>query len=296
MTWRPEDLLAGYRDASGPAPDAAARVRARLDELGPPGSAAAEAVELGPAPTSARRRQGLRALGVAAAAIAAAVGLSWWLHSEQALRSETADRSLASDQRADEMSEQSTESRRPHLSAEPLDPAAPEPGSPLPPTNSDVDLTSVGSPRGSSSPAPGRPRGPRASRSSPSDDLGSPPEKTDSSHRGDTEPDSLAAETQRIAHARARLSAGDPRGALEQLDDYDRRYPRGALREEADAVRAMARCRSNPRAAGPELSTFLRRHPRSLFETQVRNACAISTPSDSPLHQPPTTPDIHRPR
>jgi hypothetical protein len=53
--------------------------------------------------------------------------------------------------------------------------------------------------------------------------------------------DELAQQLALIARARARLRAGEPRRALELLDEYVRRFPRGTLEPEARALEQRAR-------------------------------------------------------
>jgi hypothetical protein len=84
----------------------------------------------------------------------------------------------------------------------------------------------------------------------------------------------LAEETALLASANAELRGGDARRALALLDDYDRRYPAGVLREEVLATRVIARCQQSPdRAARRAAETFLARHPASPLASRVRTSC-----------------------
>jgi hypothetical protein len=54
----------------------------------------------------------------------------------------------------------------------------------------------------------------------------------------------LAAERALVERARAALAGGDARTALTALDEYDQRFPRGLLRDEADVTRIDALAKS----------------------------------------------------
>jgi hypothetical protein len=80
-----------------------------------------------------------------------------------------------------------------------------------------------------------------------------------------------------LAASNAELRGGDAARALALLDDYDRRYPAGVLREEVLATRVIARCQIGlePDAAARHAAdTFLRRHPASPLASRVRSSCA----------------------
>jgi hypothetical protein len=86
----------------------------------------------------------------------------------------------------------------------------------------------------------------------------------------------LAEETALLAAANAELRRGDGRRALSLLDDYDRRYPSGVLREEVLATRVIARCQlgaTPDKAARRGASAFLARHPASPLAPRVRSSC-----------------------
>jgi hypothetical protein len=86
----------------------------------------------------------------------------------------------------------------------------------------------------------------------------------------------LAEETALLAAANAELRNGDARRALGLLNDYDRRYPSGVLREEVLATRVIARCQIGlePDAtARRAANTFLTRHPASPLAPRVRSSC-----------------------
>ena len=88
--------------------------------------------------------------------------------------------------------------------------------------------------------------------------------------------DRLAEETALLASSNAQLRAGDARRALSLLDDYDRRYPAGVLREEVLATRVIARCQIGlepDAAARRAANAFLTRHPASPLAPRVRSSC-----------------------
>jgi hypothetical protein len=92
----------------------------------------------------------------------------------------------------------------------------------------------------------------------------------------------LTEETSLLASVNAALRGGESARALALLDDYDRRYPSGVLREEVLATRLIARCRlddaSSPGPAGAsakaDAELFLARHPASPLAPRVRSSCA----------------------
>jgi hypothetical protein len=94
--------------------------------------------------------------------------------------------------------------------------------------------------------------------------------------RVETPTNRLAEETALLAASNAELRGGDARRALTLLDDYDRRYPGGVLREEVLATRVIARCQMGltPDATSRQAADlFLRRHPASPLAPRVRSSC-----------------------
>jgi hypothetical protein len=86
----------------------------------------------------------------------------------------------------------------------------------------------------------------------------------------------LAEETALLAAANGELRRGDARRALSLLDDYDRRYPSGVLREEVLATRVIARCQlgaAPDKVARRGAAVFLARHPASPLAPRVRSSC-----------------------
>jgi outer membrane protein assembly factor BamD (BamD/ComL family) len=90
----------------------------------------------------------------------------------------------------------------------------------------------------------------------------------------------LAAEHALLADARAAMQASDPARALAILDDHARRFPRGQLAEERDALRVGALWLSGDHAAARRIAgEFARRHPGSLFLPSVQRTV---TDADAP--------------
>ena len=94
--------------------------------------------------------------------------------------------------------------------------------------------------------------------------------------RVETPTNRLAEETALLAASNAELRGGDAHRALSLLDDYDRRYPGGVLREEVLATRVIARCQMGLTPDAPSRQAadlFLRRHPASPLAPRVRSSC-----------------------
>ena len=85
--------------------------------------------------------------------------------------------------------------------------------------------------------------------------------------------DSISSETQLLHRARRALSAGEPAGAVSALDEHARLHPRGALTEEREALRAIARCSLGELQAQ---RVFLEAFPSSPLAERVRRACTSS--------------------
>lgn len=86
-----------------------------------------------------------------------------------------------------------------------------------------------------------------------------------------TSASALAAELGALDAARARLSSGDASGALAQLDDYARAYPRGRLVLEAEVLRIDALSKAGQKTqAKRRAEAFLRKHPNSVLAARVR--------------------------
>jgi hypothetical protein len=91
---------------------------------------------------------------------------------------------------------------------------------------------------------------------------------------GHEEGDALAHELAAMRAINDSLAAGATAQALARIDEYEGRFPAGALREEAAALRAVALCAGGREREGAAAAAeFLRAHPGSLSAERVRKAC-----------------------
>jgi hypothetical protein len=75
-----------------------------------------------------------------------------------------------------------------------------------------------------------------------------------------------------LDRARRALGDGDAVGALRDLDDYQSRFPRGALAEEAEVLRVEALLAEGDRASAARAGArFLAAHPESPHAARVRS-------------------------
>jgi hypothetical protein len=82
---------------------------------------------------------------------------------------------------------------------------------------------------------------------------------------------SLIEETEAVDAARSALARGDARAALSALDAYGRKYPRGRLALEAEALRIDALDKNGQReSAKRRAEAFLRNNPKSVLASRVR--------------------------
>lgn len=85
-----------------------------------------------------------------------------------------------------------------------------------------------------------------------------------------------------IGAAQVQLRNGNPAAALAILERHAKRYPRGALRQESIAARAIALCEIGRVPEGRKLARALRRDaPSSPLAPRVERACSGAT-NDSP--------------
>jgi hypothetical protein len=95
--------------------------------------------------------------------------------------------------------------------------------------------------------------------------------------------DQLNAEVGVLKRAREALRLGRPAQALRALAEYDRLFGQGALREERQAMAAIALCQVRP---GPEsqaqAEAFIRSSPTSPLLDRVRAACIAPSLKNSP--------------
>ncbi|MBI5513045.1 MAG: hypothetical protein HY909_04710 [Deltaproteobacteria bacterium] len=82
------------------------------------------------------------------------------------------------------------------------------------------------------------------------------------------------AELRLLTEANGRLRRGDPGGALTALGTHRQRFPRGALREEREALRVLALCALHRDAEARAVAArFLATWPRSPQASRVRSSC-----------------------
>lgn len=86
--------------------------------------------------------------------------------------------------------------------------------------------------------------------------------------------DGLVEEAEALARAQAAIAGERPEDALRELAGYARRFPKGALREEHDALRAIALCAAGREREGRGAAqVFLREREGSALAERVRGAC-----------------------
>ncbi|MBK6812288.1 MAG: hypothetical protein IPI43_12655 [Sandaracinaceae bacterium] len=90
-------------------------------------------------------------------------------------------------------------------------------------------------------------------------------------------PDPLSEESMLVAAGEAQLRAGHAANALTLFERALARHPRGTLRVEALAGRALALCRAGRTEAGQrEAARFLTAYPRSPSAPRIREACGVA--------------------
>lgn len=91
------------------------------------------------------------------------------------------------------------------------------------------------------------------------------------------EPDEAVPELDLLRRARMEVASGDPGSALATLADHARRYPAGALREEAAALNVEALARAGDKVgARVAAERFARTYPASAYGERVRSVSLIA--------------------
>ena len=86
-----------------------------------------------------------------------------------------------------------------------------------------------------------------------------------------TKSDLLREELEALDHARSALLGQSPARALQLVDEYEQRFPKGRLRLEAEALRIDALARAGQHAqAQSRAKRFVERHPDSFLTSRVR--------------------------
>lgn len=105
-------------------------------------------------------------------------------------------------------------------------------------------------------------------RAAPSPPVAREPEAVD------TAAGNLAAESRALGEVQRALRDGEPRRALQLLDEHDRRFARGVLLEERAAARAIASCGAGLGDAARESArAFAARYQNSPLRARVRASC-----------------------
>jgi len=81
---------------------------------------------------------------------------------------------------------------------------------------------------------------------------------------------------QRVERA---LRNEDPALVSSLLNELDAQHPRGALSEERQAARVMARCQAKDLDAGLAAQRFLLALPNSVYTDRVRSVCNVELPA-----------------
>jgi hypothetical protein len=97
------------------------------------------------------------------------------------------------------------------------------------------------------------------------------------------EEDQLNAEVAVLKRAREDLRLGRPAQALEALREYDRRFGKGTLGEERQAMAAIAACQAHPGpSARAQAQAFMLASPHSPLLDRVRVTCITPARENSP--------------
>ncbi|MBX3207160.1 MAG: hypothetical protein KF764_19085 [Labilithrix sp.] len=88
-------------------------------------------------------------------------------------------------------------------------------------------------------------------------------------------PDTLGVERQLVEDARSKLASGDAQGALGRLEEHARRFPRGHLMEEREALAIQALANAGRgRDARARAATFRARWPESVYLVAIEATLA----------------------
>lgn len=266
MKWNNDDLLAAYRDERGPDEAARARLndrRAQLVASPIDSDATTSTLAANQAPHDSRSRVPWWA--VATLGLAAAIALMWWAQPLRGVEGTVDPAALAADQ-LDAQDDETLATPR-ELPSAPQTPRAKRPTPAF--EAAPLDAPAVEAPPDEAS----TPELTEASAPTKPSETRRPARKKTRQAPVPRPADSVANEAKQIGVARAALARGNPQAALRELDAYDRRFAKGALREEAAALRTIARCRIEASHGAKLARTFHRRHAKSLFATQVDKAC-----------------------
>lgn len=270
------ELVAAYRDRERPS--AAARERMARALMA---AAAARSATVIPLRPPQRRRRGVAGGWLALAAALALIGASsYWLVSARQQQSGPADMLLDAH---DHEPAQGTVTPKPieasrghgvHATAEP--PAATSESAAAMETvaaeTAAGTTVEVAATEPAADPAPRRP-----GRSQARHVAADPP-------RGDDAPaDPVLEELMLIQQIKDALDADRPAAALAAIDAHARKFARGSLAEEREALRVVALCNAGEVARGERAQrTFMNAYPRSAYRERVRAACPVAAAATEP--------------
>lgn len=108
------------------------------------------------------------------------------------------------------------------------------------------------------------------------------PERRRPAQKAREAPSTLAEEIALLEKIRAALLADAPTRALDHVREHARRFPRGVLAQEREALRAVAMCTAGQSGGRAKAKSFTRAHPQSPLVAKVRAACSDEEKSDTP--------------
>ncbi|WAS94886.1 hypothetical protein [Nannocystis punicea] len=270
------ELVAAYRDRERPSDAAKERMARAL--MAAAAARSATVIPLRPAP---RRRRTTPIGWLALAAALALVGASsYWLVGARHERATGPADLLMDPQRIDESQERVTprpgEPVRAKATVAPVQPASP-PGEAAAPAR---EVPAASEPP-AADPAPRRPA---RLQSRPVAAEQPRPVTAEQPPVGGSQVDPVLEELMLIQQIKDALDADRPGDALTAIDAHARKFARGSLAEEREALRVVALCDAGEAGRGERAqAVFMRTYPRSAYRERVRAACptAASTAEES---------------
>ncbi|MCY1072201.1 hypothetical protein OV090_46070 [Nannocystis sp. RBIL2] len=261
------ELVAAYRDRERPSEAARERMARALMA-----ATAARSATVIPLRPPRRQRRGFAGVWLALAAALALIGASsYWLVSARQQMSGPADMLLdAHDHEPAQgtVTPKAIEAPRGHVVhaiAEPpvvTEPAAVETVEPEPAMVEVAATTEMGA----ADPAPRRPARSQARHV-----------VADSPRGADASADPVLEELMLIQQIKDALDAERPAAALAAIDAHARKFARGSLAEEREALRVVALCNAGEVARGERARrAFVNAYPRSAYRERVRAACPVA--------------------
>jgi hypothetical protein len=94
-----------------------------------------------------------------------------------------------------------------------------------------------------------------------------------------TDASELNSELELISRLHRAWQSGNWAGAQQAISEHERRFPRGTLAEERDAIKTMMACRAAPPQKARELAAaFVNKNPSSTHAVRVSAACSANAP------------------